>query len=361
MATAPAVSSTVELNADLVATLPNFRALAWHGELLYLSRGYDVYVARVVAPPFQLQRIATYAPGFQRSLTSPFKLSSRLLRDGFHTLAALPSGNLVGAVPGAIVTLKSGEQEFHVTHRITRGTRPLHITAAPDGRVLWGEYFDNAQRAEVHIYQSRDQGLTWEVAYTFPARSIRHVHNIVYDCWENCLWIFTGDYGSECKIIRASRDFSSIGEVVSGNQQCRAVAAVVSSKGIYFASDTPLEKNFIYLLDRSGKIHTLEAISSSSIYGCRNRNGMFFSTMVEPSPVNASNEVTVIGSNNGANWQRIASWRKDRWSMRLFQYGNAFLPDGENTTEFLAATTIAVQGADRVTSIWQTAPEPALR
>jgi len=40
--------------------------------------------------------------------------------------------------------------------------------------------------------------------------------------------------------------------------------------------------------------------------------------------------------------------------MKYFQYGNAFLPDGENSTDLLAATTIAVQGADLRTSIWQT-------
>jgi len=358
MATALAVSPTVELNAELVATLPKFRALTWHGDLLYLSRGYDLYAARMVAPRFQPRKVATFSPGIRRSLTSRFRLSSRLFRDGFHALAVLPSGNLVGAVPGAIVTVKRGEQIFQVTHRIERGTRPLHITAAPDGRVLWGEYFDNAQRAEVHIYQSCDQGITWEVAHTFPARSIRHVHNIVYDRWDDCLWIFTGDYGSECKIIRASRDFASLDEVTAGNQQARAVAAVVAAEGIYFASDTPLEKNFIYFLDRRGKIHTQAPIPSSSIYSCRNRNAIFFSTMVEPSEVSLTRLVNLTGSYNGTNWQKIAAWRKDRWPMRLFQYGNAVLPDGDNSTEFLAATTAAVQNADCFTSIWRTHANP---
>ena len=354
MATAPAVSSTARLSAELAATLPKFRALTWHGDLLYLSCGYDLYAARMVSPPFQPRKVATYYPGIRRNLTSRFRLSSRLFRDGFHALAVLPSGNLVGAVPGAIVTLGRGSQRFQVTHRITRGTRPLHIAATPDGRVLWGEYFDNPERSEVYVYQSRDQGLKWEVAHTFPAGSIRHVHNILYDKWEDCLWILTGDYGSECKIIRASRDLPAYAEVVSGNQQCRAVAAVVSAEGIYFASDTPLENNSIYLLERSGRIHTLDTVSSSSIYGCRNRSALFFSTMVEPSNVNLSNQVKVIGSHNGADWQQIAAWRNDRWPMRLFQYGNAFLPDGENTTHFLAATTVAVQDADCVTTIWRT-------
>jgi len=39
--------------------------------------------------------------------------------------------------------------------------------------------------------------------------------------------------------------------------------------------------------------------------------------------------------------------------MRYFQYGNAFLPDGENATNYLAATTIAVEPDDLVTTLWE--------
>ena len=61
---------------------------------------------------------------------------------------------MVAAVPGAIITRRPNETTFQVTYKITRGTRPLHITAIPDGKVYWGEYFDNASRDEVHIYAS---------------------------------------------------------------------------------------------------------------------------------------------------------------------------------------------------------------
>ncbi len=113
---------------------------------------------------------------------------------------------MVGAVPGALVTRTPGSDEFHVTHQVQRGTRPLHVTAVPSGTIYWGEYFDNRERAEVHIYVSTDRGRTWQIAYTFPAGSIRHVHNIVYDRWGDCLWILTGDNGAECKVLRASSD-----------------------------------------------------------------------------------------------------------------------------------------------------------
>lgn len=355
MASARAVVVPSGLKAEVIAMLPNFRALAWHGNRLYVSRGYDLYSARMTASHFQLQKVARYSPEWRRRISSKAALTSRLFRDGFHALSVLPSGNLVAAVPGALAILKAGETEFQVMHKIERGTRPLHIATTPAGRVFWGEYFDNAQRSEVHIFGSSDGGLTWDIAHTFPARSIRHVHNIVYDYWERCLWIFTGDHGSECKIIRASADLSSLDEVMAGSQQCRAVAALTGPEGIYFASDTPLEKNHIYLRDRSGGVHKLESISSSSIYGCRNRNGIFFSTMVEPSNVNRTRNVKLVGSSNGTDWEQVASWPKDHWSMQLFQYGNAFLPNGDNTTDLLAATTIAVRGADCVTTIWRTA------
>ena len=39
--------------------------------------------------------------------------------------------------------------------------------------------------------------------------------------------------------------------------------------------------------------------------------------------------------------------------MGLFQYGNAILPNGKNTTNLLAVTTIAVERADLETSIWR--------
>jgi hypothetical protein len=39
--------------------------------------------------------------------------------------------------------------------------------------------------------------------------------------------------------------------------------------------------------------------------------------------------------------------------MGLFQYGNAFLPDGKNTTGLLAVTTIAVEQSDFEASIWR--------
>jgi hypothetical protein len=339
-------------------------------DALYASRGYDLLRTRISSSPIESQipsddqpweAVASFHPPYWRGWTSRTNLSSRLIRDGFHALAVLPSKALVAAVPGAIITLRPNQSQFEVTHKITRGTRPLHITAIPGGNVFWGEYFDNAARDEVHVYASADEGATWHVAHTFPKGAIRHIHNIVHDAWGNCLWLLTGDYADECRIVRASYDFRQVDVVLQGHQQARAVALVPTESGLYFSSDTPLEANAIYHLDRQQldkheKLSQLAPLTSSSIYGCRVGSRIFFSTMVEPSPKNTDRFVRIFGGRDGQDWRPLLAWQKDRWPMRFFQYGNAFLPDGENSTPYLAVTTIAVESEDMVTSLYAVEP-----
>jgi hypothetical protein len=354
-----------------VARFPRLRALAWFGDHLYASRGYQLVRARIQHPCDTLswEPVAAFRPAPRRRLSVMHALTARLFRDGFHALAILPTSGpanagLVAAVPGAIVTLRPGESEFRQTHAIARGTRPLHLTsvstAEKSSAIYWGEYFDNRERDEVHIYASTDSGATWSVAYTFPKGAIRHVHNIVHDPWDSCLWILTGDYGDECRILRASLDFSRVEAVLQGQQQTRAVAAIPTEDGLYFSSDTPLEPNYIYRLDRKETLLQVIPISSSSIYGCRVGNRVFFSTMVEPSEVNRDHHVRLYGgciSTDPPVWHLLQAWQKDRWPMGLFQYGNALMPDGNNTTPFLALTTVAVESDDLVTSIYAVSPE----
>ena len=357
MATQPqSLSGQPALDLKCIGTFPRMRALAWSGDALYASRGYELLSARFSGRSATLQTVGRYRPEFWRSCSSIFRPSFRLFRDGFHALAVLSSGHLVAAVPKAIVTLAPGEAEFRVTHRIERGTRPLHITQAPGGVLYWGEYFDNRRRDEVHIYASSDCGKSWDVAYTFAKAAVRHVHNIVHDEWENCLWVLTGDDGPECRILKASCDFRRVETMMSGNQQARAVAMVPTRDGLYFASDTPLQANSIYRLDRSGNLETLTGIGSSSIYGCRVGNAIFFSTMIEPSSVNRDDQTRLYGASDGRSWRNCLAWTKDAWPMGLFQFGNIVLPDGHNTTNILALTTVAVKRADLQTSLWSVAP-----
>ncbi|HZR56198.1 MAG TPA: hypothetical protein VFA74_04960 [Terriglobales bacterium] len=334
------------------------RPLLWNGNILYASRGYELFQSNMNANSIVWNEVGHYDPAWWRRLSVSTRYASRLFRDGFHALGMLSSGEIIAAVPGAILTLTPGESEFIISHKVIRGTRPLHFAVTPDDRVYWGEYFDNPQCDEACVYASYDRGVSWNVVYEFPKRSIRHVHNVVYDKWENCLWVLTGDNGSECKILRASCDFRTVDVVLSDNQQARAVALVPMEDGLYFSSDTPLELNHVYKMDRKGNLTTVADLSSSSIYGCRVSDAIFFSTMVEPSQVNRTSAVSIYGGRTGGGpdkraWTILLSWRKDRWPSSFFQYGNAFLPDGESTSGLLALSTIAVETNDLEMSVWR--------
>ncbi len=350
---AASLAPATQLAVKPVHLFSRLRALAWQDDVLFASHAYTLLCANMGEAVPQWQPVGFFRPAWWRNLTVSGRLGCRLFRDGFHALAVFPSGHVIGAVAGAIVALAPGETEFRVSYHIERGTRPLHLTATPDGKVFWGEYFDNREREQVHIYTSPDYGLTWDVAYTFPKGAIRHVHNIVYDEWEHCLWILTGDEGRECRLLRASPDFSRVDVVVSGNQQARSVAFVPTREALYFASDTPLEQNHIYRLGRNGSLIAAAVIGSSSLCGCRVGSSILFSTMAEPSRVNCSRAVKLYRSHDGDRWQELLHWTKDIWPMRLFQYGNAFLPDGKNTTGLLAVSTVAVAGADLQTTLWR--------
>ena len=151
----------------------------------------------------------------------------------------------------------------------------------------------------MHIYTSSDCGRSWAIAYTFAPGEIRHVHNVIFDPWQGCLWILTGDSGPECRIISASCDFARVETILTGSQQTRAAALVPTREGVVFSTDTPSQQNHIYLLDRSGNLETLAELSSSSIYGCAAGSSLFFSTMAEPSSTNTAEEVRLYGSAGG--------------------------------------------------------------
>jgi len=147
---------------------------------------------------------ALFLPSWWRKLTVATRLSYRLVRDGFHALAVFPSGELIAALQGPLLRCGPGKKEFHVTHVLQRGTRPLNITVAPDGARFLGEYFDQSGAgcgSRLRIQRPRSE---LESCLFVWKGAIRHVHNIVYDQWGNCFWVLTGDMGAECRVLRAS-------------------------------------------------------------------------------------------------------------------------------------------------------------
>ena len=343
--------SNQELSLAHLDRFPGLRALTWHQGDLYVSRKYSIWKGTPQGQGWEY--VARFRPDWTRRISSASRLAGRLRRDGFHALGVLPDGGLVAILPKAIAVCPPGEGEFQVTWRVKRGTRPLAMAVTPGGSIFWGEYFNNPAREEVHVYGSPDGGKSWDVVYSFTAGSIRHVHSVTYDPYGDHLWMCTGDYGDECRIMRVSNDWKVVETVLEGGQQHRAVRPIPTADGLYFATDSELEQNYICRLDSKGVVETLHPTDGPSLWGCRVGSLLFFSTGVEPSKVNLGRHACLYGSADGASWSQLVAWPKDPWHMRGFQYGNIILPQGWDDGNILAASGLAVRGEDNALHLWE--------
>lgn len=277
--------------------------------------------------------------GWAGRIVASTRLSRRLVRGGIHHF--LPGSSDI-AIAGRYVFKRGAEDEpFRPTSRV-HGSRPLAL--ATDGQlVCYGEYRPNLERSAVHVWGSRDQGCTWERLWCFEG--VRHIHGVYFDPHCRMFWVTTGDDDQECGIWRSADQFRTLEKVTGGAQRVRAVDLCFTEDHVYFGSDTPLERNFIYRIERrSGEIECLQEVGSSVFFGCRVAGHLFFSTVAEPSSVNRTDRAEIWHSLDGKNWQLLRCQTKDRWPMRAFQYGQILFPGGPGDDEHLFFTPLATVG-----------------
>ncbi|MBP8688881.1 hypothetical protein KBH77_00820 [Patescibacteria group bacterium] len=264
------------------------------------------------------------------------RLTKRLFRLSPRKMLLLDDGSRIIIARKGIFKAGSKEKIYRRTFSITRGSRPISLCKDEKGNVYFGEYFSNPERSEVYIYGSSDKGETWNIAYVFPKRSIRHIHGLFYDKYMKCIWITTGDYGEEPFIAVTDDSFKSIRKVYSNGQLSRVVQIIVKKDHLYYSTDTEIEHNFICKLSKKDfSLSKLQPVQGSCTEAGENEVGMFFATMVEPSKVNKSQYSHLWFSKDGNEWSEIAKFKKDIWNPKYFQFGTICLPQGIMPNSYL--------------------------
>ena len=272
------------------------------------------------------------------------RIHARIARRGLHCVKVWRNGNLLLVGKQAIYLYGNSNGKAFNFFAIPRGSRPLFICENKDGDLFWGEYFRNPKRDEVNIYVSRDQARSWRIGYRFEKNKIRHVHGVFCDPHDDRIWLTTGDEDHESGIWVTDDKFRTLEKVIDGDQHCRALQLLFTNENIYFGTDTPFERNHIYKLDKStGKIEELTPVDSSVYWGCKVGDSIFFSTAVEPSGINMCKFTSIWGSRDGRQWRKVAKYKSDFWPMKYFQVGQIYLPQGNNTTDYLFYTPIATE------------------
>jgi len=223
------------------------------------------------------------------------------------------------------------------------GSRPLAVCRMPDGRLYYGEYRGNKERRPMRVYGSEDGGRTWGEAYRFYG--VRHVHGVYYDRYRDAVWVTTGDADDEAGIWVSYDNLRTLRRIVGGSQQARVIRLVFTEEHVYFGSDAPEEPNYIYrLLPESGRVERLAEVGGPVFNGCRTAGGLLFSTACEPSLAKRWRAAHVWFSPDGVAWRCVAEYAKDRWPMRLFQFGQVFLAEGDDNAPGAWLSPFATRG-----------------
>lgn len=282
------------------------------------------------------------------ALPSRFALTRRLLRAEITSFYHLANGNKIAVAKKGFFLCNKGSNTFKKCFAMPRGSKPLNICFAPSGNIYFGEYFQNMDKQTVNIYCSKDNAQSWNIAYTFEAGNINHIHGLFFDKYTNSIWVATGDRENECIIGYTEDEFKSFVEVFRGGQEYRTCQLFFYNDFIVFGTDTQYEQNVIKKFDRKTlEITELQKVQGSVIKGGQVGDVAFISTTVEPSKVNTDKYVHLWVTKDGSHWEERYKAKKDWWPS-IFQFGTFEFPQyyGIEKLERLYFSGRALKGLD---------------
>lgn len=322
------------------------------GKLIAFIRG-ESFVSQqdnIVSFNRDMQIVSVYKLcGWKYSIYSKTSLFKRLARAEVTGLYILSNNNRLAIAKKGLFLQKFGNKEFEKCFDMPRGSKPLNICIAPSGNIYFGEYFQNMEKAAVHIYCSKDDGQTWHIASTFQDGNINHIHGLFFDKYTNRIWVATGDRENECVIGYTEDEFKSFIEVFRGGQEYRTCQLFFYKDFIVFGTDTQYQQNVIKKFDRETLgITELQKVQGSVIKGGQVGDVAFISTTVEPSKVNADKWAHLWVTKDGLHWEERYKAKKDWLPATLFQFGTFEFPQyyGVEKLERLYFSGRALKGLD---------------
>ena len=226
----------------------NFITLYVASEFLIVAKGYKLY--KYILKSNKLEFFAVINDSKIARLAS-FSLLRRLFRAEIRCLYRFNSDVWMCIGRKAIFKLDIKTKKFEKCYVIEKGTRPLNLCQANDGTIYFGEYCYNPDMDEIRIFQSKDNGTTWSVAYTFEKGAINHIHGIFQDPYTDKIWVATGDI-DKASILGYTQDgFKTFISKYRGSQQCRVCMPLFTKEKIFFATDSQYEQNYIRCIDRN--------------------------------------------------------------------------------------------------------------
>lgn len=309
--------------------------------------------------------ICSLEMGKKQRYLSKSRLISRLLRLEPRGIIKMDEETILLSYKGSLYRLDVKGQKAEHIHSFRIGmSAPLSLARIEniDGfceRYCYGEYFSNPEKKEVKIYGTDKNGFDWHEIYCFPDGAINHIHSIIPDPYQNKVWVFTGDFGEEAGIWFTDDDFKTMKRYLTGKQQYRSCVGFPTAEGLIFATDTPLEENFIYLVSREKKLERICTLEGPSIYGTEFGDKFLLSTVVEGHSDEKRRRWELISYKRGQGvksrycellignliegFSKLGRYKKDFLPMGLMQFGTISFPSDYNPTDKIVFCGIAIK------------------
>lgn len=309
------------------------------GETVYAFRGPVLYISYDNGLSWE-RRLKLPLHGFEQ-IQAGHPYLRRLFRSAVHHLIPLDELQFICLWKKTFFKLDIRDNTARRLNGV-QGARPLALCRYKE-KLFYGQYCNNPDRNPVSIYQSIDNGLTWEAVFTFS--NIRHIHGIFLDPFYESLWVTTGDRDDEAALWITKDHFQTMDKIIGGSQKTRIVQPLFSPEAVFFASDAPQETNYIYRVDRQTKrVQPLQQIDGTVFFGFQDNCSLNFATVYEGSNPDHLPETAVWRSCDGRNWKKIWSAPKDLLPPKLFQYGQILFPGGKGLPNELWISPLSVSG-----------------
>jgi len=331
-----------------VEELPAWRgySLEWASqESLLLARRQHIY--EVDGWNTEKRKVASFPMTWWQRAGVALRPAQRLLRLMYYNLVPL-AGNAWFATFGKCgAVLRDGR--FQPLAGLRRPCRVLRGGCAVTGEneAFFGEYIDNRQRDAVMVYRLDGSDGRVNVAHSFPAGSVRHVHGIYRDPFTADLWCLTGDRDGECQMLRSRDRFATIDVVGAGDESWRAVSVQFSRDAIYYATDAEFTQNHLYRIDRrTWRREMLCPTGGPVYYSCCSGADMFFAVTAEICPSQADRRATLWHVAHDDQVEPVLQLEKDFLHKRYFMPGTLHFPGGPGIAGQVFFHAVGLRTAD---------------
>ena len=282
------------------------------------------------------------------------RVFERLLRTEVKTAVALSENDILISHRGSAyqINLSTGVMVKELQYRNgMSGPRRLTTLAGVSGfddGVAFGEYTLNSQRKNPSavFFRSKLSG-TWKKMFEFEPGIVRHIHGLVPDAENGCVYILTGDFGKEAGIWKATNNFKEVIPILTGSQMYRSGGMIKTQHGFVYATDTALEQNYLYCLQTDNKgewtLSELTEMDGSCVSNAETKDKALFSSTVEADEsirgwrswinmkrgagIKSQFAQLLVVDKKTLQTKAVASFKKDFLPYKLFQYGYVKLVD----------------------------------